>query len=792
MTGVPQSQSAAEAFEQSGPNLNGTSPVAYTKKLPDPSIVYVVDFFCGCGGMSYGFATTRQSHLAFKILAGIDKDPAALETFKRNTDAVAVRADIATLAEAPGQLEHLIPGWIPSQFRPLVFIGCPPCQGFSAMRKGDDRDDMRNSLILAFVKMVSHYKPDAIVIENVPQILKGRFSEYFRKATQRLEKAGYKLQKDVLDLSGYGVPQRRKRAIVTGSLSGSIALPAPILPPENGLTVRHAISHLRPVAAGECDPDDPAHRAPKHSERMVEVFKAIPADGGDRRSLPAEMRLKAHVRLDRSDAPGFTDVYGRLRWDTPSVTITAKSRHAGSGRFLHPEQHRNITPREAAILQGFPQSFKFAGSPTQQYRQVGEAVPPLFARFVGWQILSHFSETTAWVPSELVQRNGEAISRNPKSGLALIEGFCGAGGMGLGFKMAGINTAFAFDADADAVRTFQRNVSSQAEVFDINDPALIRTLNENLPDTPFCIAAGPPCQGFSHQRRGEAADPRNRLIIRYADVVAKLRVSPVAIVLENVTDLELPRGREILQEFLRKIRALGFRDFRHTLVSTDYGVPQLRHRIIIVAIRETFAKFYSGPVPLTATRWPTIGEALWGLPDATDLSAGETKIANHEASGEGALNKRRIAFVDMGSGRKAIPVELQLPCHAASYRGHRDVYGRLDWFSQARTLTGGFDSFTRGEYAHPFLHRSITAREAARLQGFPDDFVFEGNRAAVRKQIGNAVPPPMAYAIAAAIRLAVSKAMEKTHGRTDSKLHNRAQSVKTHHSGIGERSVFSY
>jgi len=792
MIRISQSQSINDSFEQGGTNLNGTSPVAYTKKLPDPKLVYVVDFFCGSGGMSYGFSTTRQSHLAFKILAGIDKDSAALETFKRNIDAIAIQADIADLAKTPEKLETSIPGWIPSQFRPLVFIGCPPCQGFSAMRKGDDRDDMRNSLILAFVKMVVHYKPDAIVIENVPQILKGRFSEYFQKATQRLERAGYNLQKDVLDLSGYGVPQRRKRAIVTGSLTGIVDLPAPILVSEKGLTVRHAISHLRPVAAGECDPDDPAHKAPNHSERMVAVFKAIPADGGDRRSLPVEMRLKAHVRLDRSDAPGFTDVYGRLRWDKPSVTITAKSRHAGSGRFLHPEQHRNITPREAAILQGFPQSFKFAGSPTQQYRQVGEAVPPLFARFLGWQVLSHFSGAMACAPFAVARKKGNASSQNHKSNLTLIEGFCGAGGMGLGFKMAGINTAFAFDADADAVRTFRRNVSAQSEVFDINDPALIRTLNKKLPDTPYCIAAGPPCQGFSHQRRGEAADPRNQLVIRYADVVAKLRVPPVAIILENVTDLELPRGREILQKFLQKIRALGFRDFRHTLVSTDYGVPQLRHRIIIVAIRESFAKFYSGPVPLTGARWPTIGEALSGLPDAENGSAEETKIANHEASAEGPLNKRRIAFVDMGSGRKAIPADLQLPCHANSYRGHRDVYGRLDWFSQARTLTGGFDSFTRGEYAHPFLHRSITAREAARLQGFPDDFVFEGNRAAVRKQIGNAVPPPMAYAVATAIKLAVSLAMEKTNGRTDSKLHNRAQSVEAHLSGIGECSGFSY
>ena len=111
----------------------------------------------------------------------------------------------------------------------------------------------------------------------------------------------------------------------------------------------------------------------------------------------------------------------------------------------------------------------------------------------------------------------------------------------------------------------------------------------------------------------------------------------------------------------------------------------------------------------------------------------------------------------MGFGRKSIPHDLQLPCHADSYRGHRDVFGRLDWFSQARTITGGFDSFTRGEFGHPFAHRSITPREAARIQGFPDWFSFVGNRASIRHQIGNAVPPPMAYSIAIAIQKAFLK-----------------------------------
>jgi DNA (cytosine-5)-methyltransferase 1 len=112
----------------------------------------------------------------------------------------------------------------------------------------------------------------------------------------------------------------------------------------------------------------------------------------------------------------------------------------------------------------------------------------------------------------------------------------------------------------------------------------------------------------------------------------------------------------------------------------------------------------------------------------------------------------------MGAGRLSIPPRLQLPCHAGDYRGHRDVYGRMDWFLPARTITGGLDSFTRGEFAHPFQHRSITHREGARLQGFPDWFAFEGNRAATRRQIGNAVPPGMACAVAKAVLQAIERA----------------------------------
>jgi DNA (cytosine-5)-methyltransferase 1 len=727
------------------------SPGAYAKKLPLPKFAYVIDFFCGCGGMSAGFLSTRQSHYAYKVLAGIDIDEDALESYRANIGAAAVKADIRRIAADPERLKDLIKGWNPEVMRPLVFIGCPPCQGFSALRKGDDRDDARNDLSLAFAKIVEHFRPDVIAIENVPEILKGRFSHHFSTALKRLRKAGYNLSQGVLDLSLYGVPQRRRRALVLGAQGASPGIPEPIFQPAAVRTVRDAIGHLNPLKAGAIDPVDPIHRAPAHTERLIRMFQKIPPDGGDRRDLPSALKLAAHRRLDLSKTPGFTDVYGRLRWNAPSVTITAKSRSPSSGRFLHPEQHRNISVREAALLQGFPHEYQFAGTPTQQYRQIGEAVPPIFARAVAWSILDFLEPPAQGTAPDFAKLAHKESNRN----FVTVDAFCGAGGLGLGFAAAGVETALAFDMDASAVKTYARNLGA-AEIIDVLSADVVKRIEAAAAGRDYFLVGGPPCQGFSHQRRGDALDPRNQLVLRFAELALRAGHRPAAIVLENVTDLDLPRGKHILQDYVKALSSAGFLSFRHDLNCADFGVPQLRNRIVIVSLPEEVARFYEAPQRLTAQRWLTIGEAMQGLPEPESMHA--VHLPNHKAAAEGAENRRRIGFVDMGRGRKAIPADLQLPCHAKSYRGHRDVYGRLDWYSQARTLTAGFDSFTRGEYAHPFRNRSITAREAARIQGFPDYFEFTGNRAEVRRQIGNAVPPPMAFSLAMSLLAAFNRA----------------------------------
>lgn len=736
--------------------------ITYLKKLPTPDTAFVIDFFCGCGGMSWGFANTRQSHLRFEILAGLDIDEKALATYRANISAPTVHQDIRQVAEDPALLRKLVPNFDPERCRPLIFLGCPPCQGFSAHRKKDDRDDPRNSLLLAFAKVCTFYMPDVVVAENVPEILTGRFRSYYIEAEQELTQAGYALTSAVVDLSLYGVPQRRRRAVVLGTRNSALSLPPPAFDRESVLTVRQAIAHLAPVAAGGVDPDDPCHRAPDHTPEVLARIAKTPSDGGDRRALALEDQLDCHTSLDGGETPGFTDVYGRLRWDAPSVTITAKCSTPSCGRFLHPEQNRNITVREAAILQGFPQTFVFTGPLTHQYRQIGEAVPPLFARFLAWRILNHLrpaeSRTPALLRWDAVRPQQHEDPVEPGPGIRVVDSFCGAGGLSLGFQAAGFMPAFAFDTNLDCVATYNANIAPTAHQADVRDPDLGEIIGAAVANAPFVMLGGPPCQGFSQQRRGEREDARNNLVPSYVGLIERLRRRPLAVVFENVTYVDSLRGTRLLEDYIHRLEDMEYVVFRHDLHSADYGVPQLRRRVFIVALQPPFAAVYGGPQALTERRWPTIGEILADLPepDMRQPTLLTAITSNHTVSGEGDLNKQRIAYVGMGQGRRAIPPGLQLDCHT-SYTGHLDVYGRLDWFGQARTITGGFDSFTRGEFAHPFRHRSITPREAARIQGFPDWFAFAGNRASVRQQIGNAVPSAVAYSIACAIRAATMR-----------------------------------
>lgn len=342
--------------------------------------IQVIDFFCGAGGMSLGFASINSVIPIFDFLGGCDINEFSAKSYASNFGTPIINRDIATLAEDEDQLEELLSSIGYDNNKPTILIGCAPCQGFTSHRKKhwNEKDDVRNNLVTVFADIVTYIKPVAFVMENVPEFLSKRYWKYFSNAKKRYEEEGYTVKENIYNAASFGVPQDRFRSVVMG-MKKNFLLPEGFLEPEQYRTVRDAIGNLPPVAAGVPDPNDPLHKSAAHKKSTIEVIKKVPHDGGNR---PVGI---GPACLDRTK--GFSDTYGRLYWDRPSITITHYARNPASGRYTHPEQDRGLTAREAALLQSFPYGFKFEGKWDDIYRQIGEAVPPLFSTGIAVNLL---------------------------------------------------------------------------------------------------------------------------------------------------------------------------------------------------------------------------------------------------------------------------------------------------------------------------------------------------------------------------------------------------------------------
>lgn len=336
----------------------------------------IIDLFSGCGGSALGF-----SQSGFPIKVAVDIDKSASESFKANFPDCAVFASDITYISGK---ELLKAGGFKSG-KQVILIACPPCQGFSSARRNSERlTDPRNKLVYEFLRIVEEIKPLAFVLENVPGLAKGIGKPLFVQILQRLNELGYQTVYDVVNTADYGVPQRRKRLVLIGTNNPDIRLSFPPktntdpsksddLPAWN--TVREAISDLPHVKAGEKHPDDFMQASASLAEINLKRIQHTPQDGGDRMSWPEELILECH-----KSTKGHKDVYGRMRWDYPSPTMTGGCVMISKGRFGHPEQDRAISLREAARLQTFPDNFKFIGNFGQIAEQIGNAVPPLLAK----------------------------------------------------------------------------------------------------------------------------------------------------------------------------------------------------------------------------------------------------------------------------------------------------------------------------------------------------------------------------------------------------------------------------
>lgn len=339
------------------------------RRKPRNARLRAIDLFSGCGGLSQGL---KQAGL--KVIAAIESDDLAVQTYRSNHPRVricendirkiAARTLMTELGLKSGELD--------------VLAGCPPCQGFSVLRTrngASQRRDKRNGLIAEMLRFIRAFRPKAVMLENVPG-LSAHWS--FHKLCRDLRRLGYRVRWDVKDARYYGVPQRRKRLILVAGRGFEI----PLAPESDTIrTVRHAIGHLG--KAGKTR--DALHNLPEYrSARIIDLIKVIPKDGGSRGDLPRSRQLKCHKRCD-----GFSDIYGRMAWDEPSPTITGGCFNPSKGRFLHPNENRAITLREAALLQSFPQKYRFPIDASKEAvaLMIGNALPPAFTKRHAAQII---------------------------------------------------------------------------------------------------------------------------------------------------------------------------------------------------------------------------------------------------------------------------------------------------------------------------------------------------------------------------------------------------------------------
>ncbi len=339
-----------------------------------------IDFFCGCGGVSYGF-----KRAGINMLMGIDNDLSVKIPYElNNTPAKFINADILDTDYNAKIVKEALKS---VHYDHSIFAACAPCQPFSSQNKKYSEDD-RKSLLMNFYEVIARldkaYLPTFIFFENVgPMKLRGK--KILEKILDKLSNLNYSyLSPKVLNAADFGVPQSRKRLIILAVNDKKIKINWLKYSwdyfysnySERHKTVKEAIGHLPPIKAGTTHISDSLHTSRKLSDLNLKRLRQITQPGGSRDMWRREDRLKCHENYK-----GHKDVYGRMAWDKPAPTLTTKCLGISNGRFGHPVQDRAISLREAAILQSM-EKFKFGNNLSNEKiaRMIGNAVPPLLAK----------------------------------------------------------------------------------------------------------------------------------------------------------------------------------------------------------------------------------------------------------------------------------------------------------------------------------------------------------------------------------------------------------------------------
>lgn len=717
----------------------------------------VYALFAGAGGFHLGFEENN-----FKVLVATDIEAVAAETHRINwPNTPFIQKDIRELS-AQELLESA------NGISPDVIIGGPPCQGFSTLGTKISADP-RNELFNHYARLVADLKPKAFLFENVKAmstLYKGAFKD---KVIDTFSALGYRIYEKVINVAEYGVPQLRERLFIFGTrLNHNFAFPKPTHGDSLGMlpfeTTGKAIWDL----ISKTEQDVQGHIPLKHSEVVLERYRLIPEGG----KLPPPEQLPKEIRRKN-----FGNTYKRLHRNRPALTMVP-----GNNAFpVHPVLHRSLTPREAARIQTFPDTHQFAGDRRRQCILVGNAVPPLMAKHLAKAISTHFMDEVSRDDSTYLARSSES-SQTPKLSThknilfkygykpdkvkaedSFVDLFCGAGGFTIGFTRAGWAPSLCVDFNKNVALTHECNYSGTPFIQgDLSSEQLMDDICSRFErGSVGIVVGGPPCQGFSifGKRRfvntkgyDPHIDPRNKLVYSYVEAVKRL--NPRWFVMENVAGLLTLDNGFFIDSLMSEFKALGYSNVEYKVLNAaDYGVPQLRKRLVIIGNRTGHVipwpkkKYFEEPRDWQKP-FRTVGEVI------NDLAEDESyaRQFNHVPMKHKPLLVERYSYIEEGKKLNVdkLPEHLRSGYRTDKVKNYSHIFKRIHRQKPAPTMVPGHNAFP----IHPYLNRALTVREAARIQTFPDDIEFKGSRQEQCIQVGNAFPPLLAELIAGNIKKA--------------------------------------
>lgn len=344
--------------------------------------IAIVDLFCGIGGLTHGFI--REG---FNVVAGIDIDDTCKFAFENNNKSKFISKSIIEVTAT--EIDELL-----GNAKIKILVGCAPCQPFSsyAFKNTEKKDNEKWKLLYEFQRLIIETKPHIISMENVSQLINFKKEPVFNDFIKTLQFEGYFVHFEIVNCPEYGIPQKRKRLVLLASKLGPINLIPKTHNKETFVTVREAIGELPPIKDGEFHRKDKLHFARKLSPLNKLRIETTPYGGGWK-DWPEDLKLECHKK---ESGKSYSSVYGRMKWEEPSPTMTTHCLGFGNGRFGHPEQDRGISLREASILQSFPENYSFFDngkdfSTVMVARQIGNAVPVRLGEVIAKSIKKHLS-----------------------------------------------------------------------------------------------------------------------------------------------------------------------------------------------------------------------------------------------------------------------------------------------------------------------------------------------------------------------------------------------------------------